>query len=76
LERSLIEANARRGEERGRRLDEADAILDALRLNVRRSFDLQCLAGNSYEYAARALNEIGNLLGAWKRSAVGRVSSA
>ncbi len=68
LERALVEANGARSKERMRRLEKADAILDALRLNVRRSFDLQCMARNSYEFAAKSLNEIGCLLGAWLRS--------
>jgi len=72
LERALIEANTRRGAERARHLDQADAVLESLRLNVRRSFDLQCMAASSYEFAAKALNEIGRLLGAWKQSTARR----
>lgn len=74
LEAALVQANRRRGGERATWLDEADAILDTLRLNVRRCFDLQCLSGDSYEFAAKALNEIGSLLGAWKRTTAGLVS--
>jgi hypothetical protein len=74
FERSLIEANSRRGGERMRQIEQADVLLDSLRLNVRRSFDLQCLARNSYEFAAKALNEIGNLLGAWKQSSARQMS--
>jgi len=74
LERSLIEANVKRGQRRMAELDEADAILDALRLNMRRCFDLRILCCDSYEFAAKSLNEIGNLLGAWKRSTVERRS--
>lgn len=72
LEGLLAKANRRRGEERARLLDEADAALDALRINVRRSHDLRCLAPGGYEFAAKALNEIGRLLGAWKKSAARR----
>ena len=68
LEHALIEANLARGMQRRQYLDKADMILEALRLNMRRSFDLQCLARNSYEFAAKALSEIGSLLGAWKKS--------
>jgi hypothetical protein len=74
LEHALVQANTRRGAERRAFLDEADALLGTLRLNVRRSFDLRCLAANSYEFAARALNEIGRLLGAWKRSTAEQMS--
>ena len=72
LERILTEANVARGRIRARHLDRADAVLDCLRANVRRSFDLQCMPGRSYEYAAKALNEIGSLLGGWKRVAARR----
>ena len=65
-----------RGGQRKRHLDRADAILEALRLNMRRSFDLQCLASNSYEFASKALSEIGNLLGAWKKSTARQMSEA
>ena len=68
LEDALSRAYYSRGRERRRRLDEADAVLNMLRLNARRCYDLRVLAGKSYEYAARALNEIGALLGAWKGS--------
>ena len=74
LERALVEANVRRGRKRMERLDDADAILGALRLNARRSFDLKCVASGSYEFAAKSLNEIGRLLGAWKNSTPGQVS--
>ena len=74
LERTLIAANAVRGSERLNALTQADVLLDALRLNIRRSFDLKFLAANSYEYAARLLNEIGNLLGGWVKSSAERMS--
>ena len=76
LERVLFEANARRGKERVSRLDAADVILNALRVNVRRSFDLRCMAHGSYEFAAKSLSEIGRLLGAWKTSASGARAEA
>ena len=65
LEQRLVEANAKRGRDRIEKLQDADALLQALKLNVRRSRDLQCLSKRSYEHAARELNEIGRLLGAW-----------
>ena len=71
FERTLLEANAYRDGRRRQDLDRADVLLAALRVNLRRSFDLRCLAGGSYEHAARMLNEIGRLLGAWKESTPG-----
>jgi hypothetical protein len=72
MERALTQANQRRGAARLDRLAEADAILGCLRRNLRRTHDLKCLAGSSYEFAAKALNEIGALLGAWMRSTQGQ----
>ena len=72
LERVLIEANVQRGTKRLEHLDGADAILASLRLNVRRSFDLQCMPKRSYEFAAKSLDEIGRLLGGWKNAAAGQ----
>ena len=71
LERLLVTANYARHGGRAALLDEADAVLQGLRLNVRRSHDLRCLAGGSYEYASESLSEIGRLLGAWKKGTAG-----
>ena len=74
FEKVLVRANRRRGRERAHLLAEADGLLDALRLNVRRCYDLKCLAANAYEFAARALNEIGKLLGAWQQATARQLS--
>lgn len=50
-----------------RRLDEADRMLTKLRLYVRLSFDLHCISIGQYEHAAGRMDEIGRLLGGWKR---------
>lgn len=74
IESVLTRANRHRGSDRARLLDEADALLDCLRINVRRCYDLKCLAANGYEFAAKALNEIGRLLGAWQNATVRQLS--
>jgi len=48
-------------------LRRADAALDSLRILTRLSHSLRVLAANSYEYAAREVDEIGKLLGGWIR---------
>lgn len=51
----------------GERLDEADKLLTKMRLYVRLSYDLQCISLGQLEHAARLMNEIGLLIGGWKR---------
>ena len=67
FERTLIEANRLRGSLRHEALGRADTLLNALRLNLRRSRDLRCMAVKSYRHAACLLVEIGRLLGGWQR---------
>ena len=47
------------------KLTEADKILEYTKILVRISKDKKFINISSYEYAARALNEIGSLLGGW-----------
>ena len=46
-------------------LQEADVLLEQIRLNVRLCRDMDLLKPRQYEHAARQLNEIGRLLGGW-----------
>ena len=46
-------------------LDDANLNLEILRFQVRLAKDLQCLRANSYEFASKQINEIGNLVGGW-----------
>jgi hypothetical protein len=52
------------------RLDQADRLLTKIRLYVRLSYDLQCISLGQLEHAARLLDELGRLLGGWKRKQV------
>jgi hypothetical protein len=49
------------------RLNQADRQLTRIRLYVRLSHDLHCLSLGQYEHAARLMDEIGRLIGGWKR---------
>src|SRR4051794_17889640 len=60
---SLIQARYTR-EHRGL-LMQANLTLEVLRIQMRLAKDLQCLKTTSYGFAARALDEIGRLVGGW-----------
>lgn len=49
------------------RLDRADRLLTKIRLYVRLSCDLKCISLGQLEHAARLMDEIGRLIGGWKR---------
>ncbi len=48
--------------------NQADLLLNKIRLYIRLSFDLQCISFNQYEFASKSLDEIGRLLGGWKKN--------
>ena len=48
-------------------LNEADRLLAKIRLYVRLSHDLKCISLGQLEHAARLTDEIGRLVGGWKR---------
>jgi hypothetical protein len=48
-------------------LRRADNAMESLRILVRLAHTMRVLATNSYEYAAREMDEIGKLLGGWIR---------
>jgi hypothetical protein len=53
-------------------LEQANLTLEILRFQVRLAKDLQCLKIDSYAFAARAIDEIGRLVGGWLRSKGGK----
>jgi hypothetical protein len=65
LER-LIEATYTRG--RQPMLAAANLGIEKLRLLFRLSFDLKFLDMRRYEHAARSLDEIGRLIGGWRKT--------
>ena len=48
-------------------LAQVNLSLEILRFQLRLAKDLECLRGNSYGFAARAVDEIGRLVGGWIR---------
>ena len=64
----LNQAARRQGAQAVEALSLADEILTNLKTYSRLSQDLKLLAFNQYEYLAKALDEIGRLLGGWRRS--------
>ena len=65
LER-LVEATFTRN--RGRLLDRVNVDLDKLRLLIRLSKELGYLDTRRYEHAARRIDEVGRLVGGWRRT--------
>ena len=63
---TLIEAKYTR--QREALLKSANMRLEILRFQVRLAKDLQCLKTNSYAFAAKAIDEIGRLVGGWLKS--------
>ena len=54
-------------EQEAKQLDAADKLLTKIRLYVRLSHDLKCISPGQLEHAARQMDEIGRLIGGWKR---------
>ena len=54
-------------EREGECLDAADRLLTKIRLYVRLSHDLRCISLGQFEHAARLMDELGRLIGGWKR---------
>jgi hypothetical protein len=68
LQRALLEAAlAGNAEQEQAMLQRADVELSALRLKVRLSHDLKLLDDRGYKHAAGLMDEVGRLLGGWKR---------
>jgi hypothetical protein len=63
---NLIEARYTR--DRGALLRRANLTLEILRFQVRLAKDLSCPKVNSYGFAARAIDEIGRLVGGWAQN--------
>ena len=49
-------------------LEQANLTLEILRFQMRLAKDLQCLKTNSYAFAAKAIDEIGRLVGGWLKN--------
>lgn len=51
-------------------LEQANLGLEILRFQMRLANDLQCLKVESYGFAAKAIDEIGKLVGGWLKNSV------
>jgi hypothetical protein len=49
-------------------LEQANLTLEVLRFQMRLAKDLPCLKVNSYGFVAKAIDEIGRLVGGWQKS--------
>ncbi|MSO77758.1 MAG: diversity-generating retroelement protein Avd [Alphaproteobacteria bacterium] len=65
LER-LIDATYTRA--RDRLLGDANLGIEKLRFLIRFAMDLRCLDPRRYEHAARSLDEVGRLVGGWRKT--------
>ena len=67
FQEAIFEANARRGPQRLRHLQAADAHLNKLRLYLRLARQFDWLASGQYEHVSRMVAGVGKLLGGWIR---------
>ena len=67
FQEALLMANSTRGTSRLQWLDQADGKLLCLRAWLRLALDLEVLAASQIQYATQLQEELGRLLGAWKK---------
>jgi hypothetical protein len=67
FQEAILMANAERSTAHSQWLVRADGRLVCLRALLRLAFALQLLGGNQVKYAAERVDELGRLLGAWKK---------
>ena len=67
FQEAILMANAVRGPARSTWLATADGKLVCLRALLRLAYDLELLAGTQVEHAVQRVDELGRLLGAWKK---------
>ena len=66
----LIEARYAR--EKADLLDRANLLLERFRFQMRLAKDLKVLALNSFEFQAKSVDEIGRMIGGWRKHAAGQ----
>jgi hypothetical protein len=67
FQEAILMGNAERGEGRSRWLIRADGRLVCLRALLRLAYALELLGGNQVKHAAERVDELGRLLGAWRK---------
>ncbi len=65
FEEDIVIANQLRAERRIAQLELADARLATLRNLLRYTLDFRLLGSRQFEFAAKSVDELGRLLGAW-----------
>lgn len=65
--RELIRARKVTGPARAQALLDADIALETLRLQWRLAHELRCISTGQYEHGGRLIDEVGRLLGAWRK---------
>ncbi len=73
IERNLYDVlelliRAKYTKQRQELLEQANLVLEILRFQMRLAKDLQCLKVESYGFAAKAIDEIGKLVGGWLKT--------
>lgn len=63
----LIRGRKVAGTMRGEALLQADIHLETLRLQLRLAHELRCITTAHYEHGAGLVNEVGKLLGSWRK---------
>ena len=63
----LMMANSSRDVHRNHYLEQADGRLLGLRVLLRYTIDFELLGSGQYEFASKSLEELGRLLGAWRK---------
>jgi hypothetical protein len=63
----LIRARKVPGAERAATLLQADIELENLRMQWRLAHELRCISTGQYEHGGRLIDEVGRLLGAWRK---------
>ena len=63
----LIRARKVSQEARAEVLLQADVELELLRLQLRLAHELRCVSTKQYEYGAGLINQVGKMVGSWRK---------
>ena len=72
FQEAIVQANNCRGGERLARLEQADELLDRVRIYLRLAVRWRWLKRGQYRHAAQMVAEMGRLLGGWQRTTRGQ----
>ena len=66
----IIEANAVRGENRAKKLSDADTELRKVRIYLRLCEKWEWITSGQYRHVSQMVAEVGKLLGGWKKTVI------